>query len=1034
MKRVITYILIGTIALNGIHMVKPSYALESNIDTNLKNVEGISNDKSIRSTEVTASTIEQLKNHLDTQNEDLVIKLDKDFPNDLSEPIIINKANDFNLIIDGSNLSLTPDTGYTKNLLSINKNNGGSIVIKNLNLDGKNVINERLINIKSAKGNLVLENIELINSIGGAIYLASDNENVELNNLKIANNKANNSGAAVTIKDGSSFNIEINKSIIENNTGYGGGYECGAISSKNYYGKIVINNTILKSNVNRCVNTGVIGGGGGAMSFHYLRGHIEINESYFYANKTNGQDGDVKSTYDGGAIYIFDGRDGASISIDKTTFDSNLAYDDGGAMMIQGTGNPGLTTNITNCTFYNNRAYGLTGGSASGGAIQYFKNGGSSKVTNTLTGSTFVKNISGCEDTKVNQTGGSVGLSGAGLLATASVTRNNTLFIGNEVYGSDGQINKASNYKDISNNSTVQLDSNLLNADKGENPQYTLEDVLGVNNAMLTNNNSTIKAGTDTNSTVVPTIPIKPEGLADNTSKVQLSANDQRTFERYKDIGAVEISWIKYDANGGTFELEDSNPFTGDKYYEGIGSNSYFDIGYIKSPDVLKSTIKSKEELKATINDGRIFVGWSRDKDATEPDSVLEVGNQIHFLADNTTLYAVWKIGKVTVKYETNGGSEVPDEMLDIGSKANKPTDPTKSGHKFSGWFTDEELTKQFEFGSEILEDTTLYAKWTKTGGGGGTVDPPRDSKVVILASGEKYTDVLTATVLANEKNCPILLTQKDRVTGETLNEIKRLDVDAVIISGGPASVSEKVVDQLSEYKVIRLSGVDRYETAKEIGDVVRVISGNKNQAMLVDGTNFPDVITISSLASEKRAPILLTEPECLNKTTETAFNDWGINDITIGGSYNSVSQAVENRLGDKSVVRYGGVDRYKTAELIGEQVRKTSGNKTDMILVDGTDFPDGITVNSLAGRYGAPIMITQPTILNSIVVDRIENWSIKNVLIAGGINSVSQGIEDSLPSLGVVNKERVAGVDRYQTAIRISQRLSQINKALGFK
>ncbi|MDR0880212.1 MAG: hypothetical protein LBN09_05835, partial [Clostridioides sp.] len=39
--------------------------------------------------------------------------------------------------------------------------------------------------------------------------------------------------------------------------------------------------------------------------------------------------------------------------------------------------------------------------------------------------------------------------------------------------------------------------------------------------------------------------------------------------------------------------------------------------------------------------------------------------------------------------------------------------------------------------------------------------------------------------------------------------------VDEVIISGGPDSVSEKVIEQLKDHNVRRIAGVDRYETAE---------------------------------------------------------------------------------------------------------------------------------------------------------------------------------------------------------------------------
>ncbi len=200
---------------------------------------------------------------------------------------------------------------------------------------------------------------------------------------------------------------------------------------------------------------------------------------------------------------------------------------------------------------------------------------------------------------------------------------------------------------------------------------------------------------------------------------------------------------------------------------------------------------------------------------------------------------------------------------------------------------------------------------------------------------------------------------------------------------------------------------------------------------MLVDGTNFPDVITISSLASQKRVPILLTEPKTLNDTTQDTIKSWGVNDVVIGGGYNSVSRDIENNLGISKVSRFGGVDRYETAGLIGSEVRMLTGNDEDLILVDGTNFPDGITINSLAANFKSPIMLTEPDYLNHITGEKIKEWSIKNILIGGGYKSVSQDIENKL---SVSRKERVFGQDRYKTAVKISQRLSQGNIAIGSK
>ena len=287
---------------------------------------------------------------------------------------------------------------------------------------------------------------------------------------------------------------------------------------------------------------------------------------------------------------------------------------------------------------------------------------------------------------------------------------------------------------------------------------------------------------------------------------------------------------------------------------------------------------------------------------------------------------------------------------------------------------------------------------------------------------------MLTATVLGNEKDAPILLSSKDFIDEKTIEEINRLKPEEIIVSGGPESVSDKALDQLTGYKVTRLYGQDRYETAVKVGEEVRAVTGNKTSSMLVDGTNYPDVITMSTLASQKRVPILLTEPSVFTDKTKETMNAWGINDIIIGGGYNSVSKDIENGLGVAKVSRLGGKDRFETASLIATEVRK-SGSTTDMILVDGTNFPDGITINSLASNFKAPIMLTEPETLTKITADKIAEWSIGKVLIGGGYNSVSKSVEDNL---NVTKKERVSGLDRYETAVKISQRLSDGNIGIG--
>lgn len=65
------------------------------------------------------------------------------------------------------------------------------------------------------------------------------------------------------------------------------------------------------------------------------------------------------------------------------------------------------------------------------------------------------------------------------------------------------------------------------------------------------------------------------------------------------------------------------------------------------------------------------------------------------------------------ITFESNGGSTVPAQLVVVGEKATEPTDPTKDGYTFGGWYTEAALTNEFDFDTAIEESMTLYAKWT---------------------------------------------------------------------------------------------------------------------------------------------------------------------------------------------------------------------------------------------------------------------------------------------------------------------------------
>ncbi len=81
-------------------------------------------------------------------------------------------------------------------------------------------------------------------------------------------------------------------------------------------------------------------------------------------------------------------------------------------------------------------------------------------------------------------------------------------------------------------------------------------------------------------------------------------------------------------------------------------------------------------------------------------------------LHDTTIAVAgVTEKGKVTVSFDTDGGSSVSSQSVLMGASATVPAAPTKSGYTFLGWYASSERTELYDFGA-VESSTTVYAKW----------------------------------------------------------------------------------------------------------------------------------------------------------------------------------------------------------------------------------------------------------------------------------------------------------------------------------
>ncbi|MBR4231789.1 MAG: InlB B-repeat-containing protein, partial [Oscillospiraceae bacterium] len=130
-----------------------------------------------------------------------------------------------------------------------------------------------------------------------------------------------------------------------------------------------------------------------------------------------------------------------------------------------------------------------------------------------------------------------------------------------------------------------------------------------------------------------------------------------------------------------------------------------------------------------------------------------------------------------TVKFDTDGGTEIADQTVAKGGHIEVPDDPVKDGYAFRGWFLDGEA---YDLSIPVTGDITLKAKWVSAYplwvGGVPVAD---DNKDDILHDGQATYDTETSTLTLNSGTLTVSGYYRDAVIyadGIDLNVVSASD------------------------------------------------------------------------------------------------------------------------------------------------------------------------------------------------------------------------------------------------------------------
>ena len=467
---------------------------------------------------------------------------------------------------------------------------------------------------------------------------------------------------------------------------------------------------------------------------------------------------------------------------------------------------------------------------------------------------------------------------------------------------------------------------------------------------------------------------------------------------------------------------------------------------------------------------GYTFTGWNTSPDGT--GTAYRPNATIQFAAQNITLYAQWKVRSYSVNFDSNGGSAVASQSVKYGSKASRPTDPTRAGHTFQGWYTSRDGGARYDFNQTVTGDVTLYAHWSVNsytlafdGNGGKASESSRT-----VQYGSQYGSLPTATrtgyafqgwYTARDGGTKVSPSTTMGAADTTL--YARWSVNSYTVSfdsdGGSNVPAQKVRygskasrpadptraghtfqgwytsrDGGSKYDfgtavtgdvtlhahwakepaaLRRLSGATRYDTMERIVGAGGWRSGGT--VIVASGGNYPDALAASGLAGVLDAPIVLTDGNTLSVQASARLTSLAPSRIIVAGGRAAVSDGVVAALRGicPDVERVAGETRVDTSL---ELYRKGSGWGSTAILATSGNFADALSVSSYAYAAKAPVFLVDPG-TGLTRAQKAALGTFGQVLVVGGENAVPSRHVAGLPGV-----TRLSGATRYETSERIAE------------
>lgn len=354
--------------------------------------------------------------------------------------------------------------------------------------------------------------------------------------------------------------------------------------------------------------------------------------------------------------------------------------------------------------------------------------------------------------------------------------------------------------------------------------------------------------------------------LTENASFVTDNA-DVKSFDVYMDAGpwlaeeaGIELEngdyFIEYMTTMYTTDDPSTATFNDYCYASGTLILPILD-GYVGTDAVLEDTSSEYFTLEST-SESTITLSISQDySEAVSSESTDTYALRTIYVRVHAEGYTP-ELEEYTVTFETNGGSKVDAQKVEDGSTADKPTDPTKDGYTFEGWYSNDKLTEKYDFSSAITGDITLYAKWTEDTTEASTSEPTTTEPTTTEpTTTEPTTAETTTTEAATESDIKDDTPSTNAMSadlGNSTTELKTLvltDEDIAALEAGEEVSVWLTVDDIA-------STVDAADKAK-VEEATKAASSDYSIGSYLDISLFKKVGDTTSSVKTTNGKIKIT-------------------------------------------------------------------------------------------------------------------------------------------------------------------------------